>query len=404
MWKEVGDAKKISLRTSIFFSTESEGTDWREKLEQSEGQSYDSSWKFLVCGRQDEKCRRLIIDIIPCVMVTSLETDAFVAFITYMDVLMVRSNLSGRSKKRKYSRSSWYLEGNKEESKVVYLKTQIQWILFHGKLENWDWTLRQDTPWNSWDASGTKQKFGKEKGNLEELSKKMNLMSEILARPVLRNNHLRKPHDKQVVPAKWRGIWRESMHNAEQGRLKLRWKGILRGEDSGTLWRYWPWLGKVQINEDARVSDSRSRSVQNSVITWWNASGSIASDALLKARISIWVEKRRNSTIGQQWKVNYLYNGQLRITCSTRTVIYSSSSSSSTSRSADQWNCSSNLRLSSDPVTTRSDKHACGKPMLTDPDKQATGNREPAHNNFFRRVVQGGSNARHSRLVAALHI
>ena len=26
-----------------------------------------------------------------------------------------------------------------------------------------------------------------------------------------------------------------------------------------------------------------------------------------------------------------------------------------------------------------SDKHACGKPMLTDPDKQATGNREPAN-------------------------
>ena len=33
----------------------------------------------------------------------------------------------------------------------------------------------------------------------------------------------------------------------------------------------------------------------------------------------------------------------------------------------------------SDPVTTRSDKHACGKPMLTDHDKQATGNREPAN-------------------------
>ena len=36
-------------------------------------------------------------------------------------------------------------------------------------------------------------------------------------------------------------------------------------------------------------------------------------------------------------------------------------------------------RLLSDPVTARSDKLARGKPMLTDPDKQATGNREPAY-------------------------
>ena len=34
-------------------------------------------------------------------------------------------------------------------------------------------------------------------------------MSEILSRPVLRNEHLRKPHDKQTVPAKQHGIWRE---------------------------------------------------------------------------------------------------------------------------------------------------------------------------------------------------
>ena len=53
------------------------------------------------------------------------------------------------------------------------------------------------------------------------------------------------------------------------------------------------------------------------------------------------------------------------------------------------------LGLLSDPVTTRSDKHACGKLMLTDPDKQTTGNCEPAYD-FFRRDIQGGSNARHS--------
>ena len=36
-------------------------------------------------------------------------------------------------------------------------------------------------------------------------------MSEILARLVLRNSHLRKPHDKQTVPAKKRGIWQENV-------------------------------------------------------------------------------------------------------------------------------------------------------------------------------------------------
>ena len=52
-------------------------------------------------------------------------------------------------------------------------------------------------------------KFGKGKDNLEALSKKVNIMSEILARPVRRIEHLREPHDKQIETAKQRGIWRE---------------------------------------------------------------------------------------------------------------------------------------------------------------------------------------------------
>ena len=57
----------------------------------------------------------------------------------------------------------------------------------------------------------------------------------------------------------------------------------------------------------------------------------------------------------------------------------SSSSSASTSRPKDQSNSSGESETSSDPVTTRSDKRACGKPMQTDPDKLASGNRGPAH-------------------------
>ena len=40
-WEENGRRKKISLWASILFSTESEETDWRERLVQSKGQSCD---------------------------------------------------------------------------------------------------------------------------------------------------------------------------------------------------------------------------------------------------------------------------------------------------------------------------------------------------------------------------
>ena len=78
------------------------------------------------------------------------------------------------------------------------------------KVEELELNASAGYTWNSPDAHGTKLKFGKEKGNLEALSKKMNFMSEILARPVWRNNH-RKPQYKKIVTAKQRGIWREKM-------------------------------------------------------------------------------------------------------------------------------------------------------------------------------------------------
>ena len=56
-----------------------------------------------------------------------------------------------------------------------------------------------------------------------------------------------------------------------------------------------------------------------------------------------------------------------------------SRNSSSTSMPTDQSNYSEGPEISPDPVTTRSDKPACGKPMQTDPDKPATGNRDSAH-------------------------
>ena len=89
--------------------------------------------------------------------------------------------------------------------------------------------------------------------------------------------------------------------------------------------------------------------------------------------------KLRDYTIGQEWEVNYLYNGQLSTCRCIKTVVNSSSVLSRTSRLTDQFYYSRKLGPLLDPVTTRSDKHACGKPMLTDHDKQATENREPAN-------------------------
>ena len=71
------------------------------------------------------------------------------------------------------------------------------------------------------------------------------------------------------------------------------------------------------------------------------------------------------------------------------TSSYSGSILSSTCRSKDQSNCYRKLGTLLDPATTRSDKHACGKQMLTDHDKQATENREPADETNKEDPTQG---------------
>ena len=97
--------------------------------------------KFLVCGGQDEKDRRVIIDIIPCVVVTSLETDAFVAIVAFIDVVKVRSNLSARSKRR-YSRISCYSENKKKTSKGCVSQSSDPMNTILRKVEE---LLRRDT-------------------------------------------------------------------------------------------------------------------------------------------------------------------------------------------------------------------------------------------------------------------
>ena len=193
---------------------------------------------------------------------------------------------------------------------------------------------------------------------------------------------------------------RKNAH-AEQERFKLRWHGYFEKVQKpfcGTDRDWW----SANKRGSTRFC-SWSRSGRNSAITRWNASGSIASYAFLKTRISIWMEKTVKLPLTKDgktitWKMdNFVHLVVPGLSSSSGSI------SASTSRQKDQSNYSRKLGTLSDPVTTWSDKHACEKLMLTDPDKQATGNREPTHEFFFRRDRQGGSNARHSWLVTALH-
>ena len=94
---------------------------------------------------------------------------------------------------------------------------------------------------------------------------------------------------------------------------------------------------------------------------------------------SWWVENGETPQLAQNGKsiICTVDNSVLLVV--SRLSSYSRSILSTTSRSTDQTKISRNLGTLSDPVQTRSDKHACGKPMLTDHDKQALENREPAN-------------------------
>ena len=51
-------------------------------------------------GEQEVKDRHVIFDILPCVVMTSLETDAFMAIIACIDMVMVRRNPARSRRKR----------------------------------------------------------------------------------------------------------------------------------------------------------------------------------------------------------------------------------------------------------------------------------------------------------------
>ena len=181
-WNEVEIREKFSPRASIRFSTESEETDWRKSLNSMKASSSTEAQNSLsIAG----KMKNIVVCLSTSSRVSWLQVwkhMPFLAIVANADMLMVKGN-SARGREKKVL-DDQLLFWKKKTSKVAYLKTQIQWILLYKKV--------------AWHKIG----FGKEKGNLEASSKTVNIMSEILARPSLTNNHLRKLYDKQIVPAK----------------------------------------------------------------------------------------------------------------------------------------------------------------------------------------------------------
>ena len=153
-WNEMEIRKKFSPEASILFSTESEihrltvkaWTVWRPVLR--------LKLKIPVFGWQDEKDHRVFINIIPCVVVTSLETDAFMAIVACIDELMVRAT-SARGRKKVFKEQLLFWDEKKKRPSLCISKFSAN------ELKNWDWTLRRDTPEILGDASGTKLNSGK---------------------------------------------------------------------------------------------------------------------------------------------------------------------------------------------------------------------------------------------------
>ena len=126
------------LEASMFFTTESERQTDGKNLEQStKANLATKAEKFLVCGGQNEKYRRVIIDIIPCVVITSLETDAFTAIVAYFDMLTLKRN-PARVREKGPHRTVAVMRKRKGP-KLCFSKFSVnELILFHGNLETWD--------------------------------------------------------------------------------------------------------------------------------------------------------------------------------------------------------------------------------------------------------------------------
>ena len=144
----------------------------------------------------------MIFGILPYVVITSLETDAFMAII------------DGEEKPSK----RWKREST--QGAVAILRQKFQGCVFQNSDPQKSVLRKAGQVRLNASAEHTIKFSGRtwceirireRKGHLEALYKKVNFMCEILARLSLRKGHLRKPHDKKIAPAKQRGFCRENI-------------------------------------------------------------------------------------------------------------------------------------------------------------------------------------------------
>ena len=157
--------------------------------------------KSLFIESDMQKDRRVIIGILPCVVLTSLETDALMAVVAFFDMLMVRRDLP-RGREKNVLKKQLLFWREKKNPRLCISKLRSNEFYSTESWRNWDWTLRRDTIEILRMQLGTELKF----------EKRWPSWAKSLRARFLRNNSLEKPHDTQVVPAKQRGICREKIH------------------------------------------------------------------------------------------------------------------------------------------------------------------------------------------------
>ena len=258
------------------------------------------------------------------------------------------------------------------------LATRAQNPLVHGrqdekgKLENWDWTLRRDTPWNYQDALGTKTKIRERRGQSGIIQKRWTSWAKSL-----RVRFEERTLEKTLTT---NSLWQQSSVEfgeknayAEQERLKLRWNGYIeKVEKPFTVLTA---TGEVEINEDAQVFvHDLDLFVTVRLLAETPA---VLSLSMLCSKLGVyWSGKlaklhdwsKNGKTITTSYFLSYqdCYQIPAAVCLQHRDQRISQSSSENWEHYQIQW------RLE---VTSM---HA-GKPMLTDSDKHTTRNREPAN-------------------------
>ena len=285
----------------------------------------------------------------------------------------------------------------------MYLKTQRQWIPFFGKLN----ASAGDT-WNSHDAPGTKWNSGKKKA----------IWSHYPIRWTPRAKSLRAQFGGTTT---WgnlttRRLWQ--WNSVEFGvkicklepNIKLRFILLWRRQRHGRSYVYCVfgslsaqcWARRIALrcneyfekiqNPTCHLPRPGTMQIQTQKFLFMISIRSQQCNYSIKTPAILLLHQLCSKRgYSYEWKTAKLHNWpqmgrQLLVLWTTQYFsLYQDRHNipaaflSSTSRWKDQSNYSRKLGTLTDPVQTRSDTYACGKPMLTDHAKQVTGNREPAN-------------------------